>query len=102
MYAFTNYLLLKRVPNPSRVLSRTAKQWWYPDTEYIKEFMGPMMYPNEMSSKWKNMPWNGIAPPREMSVKNMIINFGCAHPAAHGLLRLVLELDGEVSFYLKF
>src|SRR6476619_387668 len=31
------------------------------------------------------------APPR-----NFIINFGPQHPAAHGVLRLVLELDGEV------
>jgi NADH-quinone oxidoreductase subunit D len=29
-------------------------------------------------------------------IKNYTINFGPAHPAAHGVLRLVLELDGEV------
>ncbi len=29
-------------------------------------------------------------------VKNYTINFGPQHPAAHGVLRLVLELDGEV------
>ena len=29
-------------------------------------------------------------------VKNFTINFGPQHPAAHGVLRLVLELDGEV------
>ena len=28
--------------------------------------------------------------------KNMTINFGPQHPAAHGVLRLVLEMDGEV------
>jgi len=28
--------------------------------------------------------------------KNFTINFGPQHPAAHGVLRLVLELDGEV------
>jgi NADH-quinone oxidoreductase subunit D len=28
--------------------------------------------------------------------KNMSINFGPQHPAAHGVLRLVLEMDGEV------
>lgn len=26
----------------------------------------------------------------------MIVNFGPAHPAAHGVLRLMLELEGEV------
>ena len=29
-------------------------------------------------------------------VRNFNINFGPQHPAAHGVLRLVLELDGEV------
>ena len=32
----------------------------------------------------------------EHSVRNFNINFGPQHPAAHGVLRLVLELDGEV------
>ncbi|MBZ9775498.1 NADH-quinone oxidoreductase subunit D [Mesorhizobium sp. CO1-1-8] len=32
----------------------------------------------------------------ENSVRNFNINFGPQHPAAHGVLRLVLELDGEV------
>ena len=30
------------------------------------------------------------------AVRNFTINFGPQHPAAHGVLRLVLELDGEV------
>jgi NADH-quinone oxidoreductase subunit D len=32
----------------------------------------------------------------EQSIRNFNINFGPQHPAAHGVLRLVLELDGEV------
>jgi len=32
----------------------------------------------------------------ERSVRNFNINFGPQHPAAHGVLRLVLELDGEI------
>ena len=32
----------------------------------------------------------------ENQIRNININFGPQHPAAHGVLRLVLELDGEV------
>jgi NADH-quinone oxidoreductase subunit D len=32
----------------------------------------------------------------EAAVRNFTINFGPQHPAAHGVLRLVLELDGEI------
>jgi NADH-quinone oxidoreductase subunit D len=32
----------------------------------------------------------------ETELRNFTINFGPQHPAAHGVLRLVLELDGEV------
>src|SRR6202000_1507807 len=34
--------------------------------------------------------------PEETKVRKFNINFGPQHPAAHGVLRLVLELDGEV------
>src|SRR5258708_24816518 len=40
-----------------------------------------------------------IAPPPsiepELSADHMLINLGPQHPATHGVLRLVLELDGE-------
>ena len=32
----------------------------------------------------------------EMQIKPITMNFGPQHPAAHGVLRLVLEMDGEV------
>src|SRR5215218_9615143 len=32
----------------------------------------------------------------EHNLRNFSINFGPQHPAAHGVLRLVLELDGEI------
>lgn len=32
----------------------------------------------------------------EVNVRNFNINFGPQHPAAHGVLRMVLELDGEI------
>ena len=32
----------------------------------------------------------------ETEVRNFTINFGPVHPSAHGVLRLILELDGEI------
>ncbi len=32
----------------------------------------------------------------ELEIKPLTLNFGPQHPAAHGVLRLVLEMDGEV------
>jgi len=32
----------------------------------------------------------------EVAIKNLTMNFGPQHPAAHGVLRLVLEMDGEI------
>jgi NADH-quinone oxidoreductase subunit D len=32
----------------------------------------------------------------EQSLRNFTLNFGPQHPAAHGVLRMVMELDGEI------
>ena len=32
----------------------------------------------------------------DMEIKNYTVNFGPQHPAAHGVLRLVIEMDGEI------
>jgi NADH-quinone oxidoreductase subunit D len=32
----------------------------------------------------------------EVQIANYTVNFGPQHPAAHGVLRLVMELDGEI------
>ncbi len=29
-------------------------------------------------------------------IRNYTLNFGPQHPAAHGVLRLIIEVDGEV------
>ena len=38
-------------------------------------------------------PQNGYA---ERKVKSIVLNFGPQHPAAHGVLRLVVQLSGEL------
>ncbi len=45
------------------------------------------------------MRWCGVDVKKDCDmaeIKNYTMNFGPQHPAAHGVLRLVLELDGEV------
>ena len=41
-------------------------------------------------------PQAGDLPGLDMEIKPFTINFGPQHPAAHGVLRLVMEMDGEV------
>jgi len=38
----------------------------------------------------------GNETPGDAAIDNFTINFGPQHPAAHGVLRLVMELDGEI------
>ena len=45
---------------------------------------------------------------KELEINSTTLNFGPQHPAAHGVLRLVVQLDGEVvelisiSFMINF
>ncbi|ESO08417.1 hypothetical protein HELRODRAFT_75061 [Helobdella robusta] len=68
---------------------------WLPDKEFYEKFKKPILYPDENTSKWVLPPFNQRAIPKEKKVQNITMNFGPQHPAAHGVLRLVLTLDGE-------
>uniref|UniRef100_A0A1A9WEW4 Complex I-49kD n=1 Tax=Glossina brevipalpis TaxID=37001 RepID=A0A1A9WEW4_9MUSC len=88
LFARANALTVARQP------SRNAAKW-YPDPEFMKQFSGAVMYPDEVTSQWSLPPWNHQMLPVEKKIRNLTLNFGPQHPAAHGVLRLVMELDGE-------
>jgi len=52
----------------------------------------------QLASKNDKMAMMGreLVTDEEIKIKNFTLNFGPQHPAAHGVLRLVLEMDGEV------
>uniref|UniRef100_A0A8C1KU32 NADH dehydrogenase [ubiquinone] iron-sulfur protein 2, mitochondrial n=1 Tax=Cyprinus carpio TaxID=7962 RepID=A0A8C1KU32_CYPCA len=62
---------------------------------WAEQYSGAVMYPSVITEKWAPPPWNDKDPPAEKEVSNLTINFGPQHPAAHGVLRLVMELSGE-------
>jgi len=53
---------------------------------------------DEEASKWKIPPANMTMTdrPGNHMGQNVVLNFGPQHPAAHGVLRLILDLDGEL------
>merc|ERR1711976_616552 len=67
---------------------------WQPGHEYMKMFDNMVMYPNE-KTYYEMTPINAKNDWKDVEVKNVTINFGPQHPAAHGVLRLMLTLEGE-------
>ncbi|TRY78571.1 hypothetical protein TCAL_06478 [Tigriopus californicus] len=84
-----------------------SAQHWYPDREYcLKRESGVLLIPED-----PRQPSGFVTDPStiprvsltdfpedapEKFIKNMQLNFGPQHPAAHGVLRLVLQMDGEI------
>lgn len=67
---------------------------WYPDAEFVKEYENCVMYPTEEFMGKKGFI-KGSIPIVEKGFRTKFMNYGPAHPAAHGVLRLILELDNE-------
>merc|ERR1711976_111547 len=99
--------LKKAAPNVASLLKKPIYQHvgalackrngsvWVPDEEFMKTYDNPIMFPDETISEYVLPPPNERTQMAEKEVKNLTINFGAQHPAAHGVLRLVLTLDGE-------
>src|ERR1700694_3518906 len=45
--------------------------------------------------RWNLRRWIRCRERIVLEIRNLTLNFGPQHPAAHGVLRLVLEMDGE-------
>ncbi|XP_077266353.1 NADH dehydrogenase (ubiquinone) 49 kDa subunit [Temnothorax americanus] len=84
-------------PAITNVQNRKGHQW-NPDKEFFEQFERPVAYATE------KLDWTpphhesalAVGPMAEQTIQNIKLNFGPQHPAAHGVLRLILELDGEV------
>ncbi|KAL7678134.1 hypothetical protein ACOME3_004363 [Neoechinorhynchus agilis] len=70
---------------------------FYLEPRDIKEIHeSVVLCPDPLTSKWKFPPLNPKNLRNESKIENLSLNFGPQHPAAHGVLRLILELDGEM------
>ncbi|KAB7493863.1 NADH dehydrogenase [ubiquinone] iron-sulfur protein 2, mitochondrial [Armadillidium nasatum] len=91
----SNPRFLKR---PSYCLIRHQHETtWYPDKQHWENFKKPVLVCPDHTDP-QMTPWRGKKenyPDFEKKFQNIVLNFGPQHPAAHGVLRLVLELDGE-------
>lgn len=81
------------------IASRHYAQWNI-DAKFVAKYDVPHLWPEGQPLPAKehyfNMPYNYQYKPVEKKFQNLVLNFGPQHPAAHGVLRLVLELDGEI------
>lgn len=66
---------------------------WMPGPKEMQEGYGSMVGP--LVEGHTRLPLDLVVTD-EKHVRNMVLNFGPQHPAAHGVLRLILELNGEL------
>lgn len=96
MFAATRLVIRKFDKFTINILVRGVKRWGC-DADFVLEYDKQVMYPVGKFARYPRPIWNAKIEPKEVQVYNMVVNFGPAHPAAHGVLRLVTHLQGEVG-----
>lgn len=96
----SDLLCHRRTVSPIVTTSRSAQ--WVADLEYLKGFWGVQVAQGDIGVDPKYTEYTGMKmlgtkfSSRKRKLDTMQLNFGPQHPAAHGVLRLILELAGEV------
>ena len=82
---------------PSQLIieQRRHDKKWYPDKQYFKQFEEEAyLVPNDPENGKFQISEQVTKSAPEMHVRNVVINFGPQHPAAHGVMRMVMEFSG--------
>ncbi|CAF3880698.1 unnamed protein product [Rotaria magnacalcarata] len=88
------------VPITSKNIEQKRSVSWFLGSEEQENYLSQAsyFYSNPEYSQWKEKPLRNemmVETPPKRKLRNFKINFGPQHPAAHGVLRLIVELDGE-------
>ncbi|KAF8561391.1 hypothetical protein P879_09324 [Paragonimus westermani] len=68
---------------------------WIPDKKFMDYLRDQLQPPLWRKAEQKPIPAD-LFSRRHVEIQNIQLNFGPQHPAAHGVLRLIMELDGEI------
>ncbi|KAI0983120.1 hypothetical protein GJ496_003171 [Pomphorhynchus laevis] len=88
-----HHIWYRTVVNPIYQIIRNHQ--YYYTAKDLKALEDDYFVIPEAKSTWKLPPLNVKQRRKEVTYENAVMNFGPQHPAAHGVLRLILELDGE-------
>ncbi|CAH8456024.1 unnamed protein product [Schistosoma bovis] len=74
-------------------LTRCSSRW-VPDKKFMDELKETLYHPEAVKRNTTVQPID-LFNVSHQEVQSVHLNFGPQHPAAHGVLRLIMELDGE-------